>query len=80
MAFYFDGYFFYGVVCALWQFYMAHTYRATSVHIKKNGSFSSIVTFFRKESPPFYLQTGAVTENVFFFLDSMDWIRLKNRK
>ena len=67
MAFYFNGYFFYGVICALWQFYMAHTYCATSVHIKKIGSFSCIVTFFRKVSPPFYLQTGAVTEYVFFF-------------
>ena len=55
------------VICAFWQFYIAHTYCATSVHIKKNGGFSCIVTFFQKNKLSFYLQTGAVTEYVFFF-------------
>ena len=82
MASYFNSYFFFhGVICALWQFYMAHTYCANSVHIKKIGSFSCIVTFFRKVSPPFYLQTGAVTEYVFLFgLKEIPLFRLKNGK
>ena len=47
-----------GLICALYevisQFYIVHTYCATTVHIKEMGFFFSMVRFSGKVNRPFY--------------------------